>query len=135
VTRILVTGSRDWGDTGKLWNHLFDIVLEITGRPVWDQVGLGMPADFVVVHGDHKRGVDHLTRRWCESYGVIQDPHPALWWKYGPGAGPKRNQEMVDLGADICLAFPLGREWSGTRDCMARAEAAGIPVRNFGDKP
>ena len=37
---------------------------------------------------------------------------------------------MVDLGADVCLAFPLG-ESRGTRDCMRRASEAGIPVIDY----
>ena len=40
---------------------------------------------------------------------------------------------MVNAGADLCLAFPLG-ESRGTRDCVRRADAAGIPVLNYGDK-
>jgi hypothetical protein len=35
---------------------------------------------------------------------------------------------MVDLGADLVLAFPLGKS-EGTRDCIRRATAAGIHVR------
>jgi hypothetical protein len=35
---------------------------------------------------------------------------------------------MVDLGAYICLAFPIG-ESPGTRDCIERAEKAGIRLR------
>lgn len=49
-------------------------------------------------------------------------------------AGLVRNQLMVDLGADICLAFPLPGS-RGTWDCMGRAEAAGIKVINLGSKP
>ena len=46
--------------------------------------------------------------------------------------GHVRNHHMVSLGADLCLAFPLG-ESRGTRGCMAAAHKAGIPVRNHGD--
>jgi len=34
---------------------------------------------------------------------------------------------MIDLGADVLLAFPIG-ESAGTRGCIALAVAAGIPV-------
>lgn len=34
---------------------------------------------------------------------------------------------MVDLGADICLAFPT-KSSIGTWDCVRRANAAGIRV-------
>ncbi|WP_203230612.1 SLOG family protein [Agromyces humi] len=44
-------------------------------------------------------------------------------------AGFTRNQLMVDLGPDICLAFlKRGERNSGTRDCIRRAKKAGIPV-------
>jgi hypothetical protein len=40
--------------------------------------------------------------------------------------GPERNQKMVDLGGyAACLAFPIDQSF-GTRDCMRRAQAAGI---------
>jgi hypothetical protein len=35
---------------------------------------------------------------------------------------------MVDLGADLCLAFPMPRS-RGTWDCVRRAKKAGIVVR------
>jgi hypothetical protein len=37
---------------------------------------------------------------------------------------------MVDLGADVCLAFfKTGAANRGTKDCCDRARASGIPVR------
>lgn len=41
-----------------------------------------------------------------------------------------RNAEMVNLGADVMLAFPLGQS-AGTGGCMRLAEAGGIPVRVY----
>lgn len=41
-----------------------------------------------------------------------------------------RNQEMVDLGADLCIAYPLP-EGSGTQDCIRRAVKAKIPTLVF----
>lgn len=66
-------------------------------------------------------------RLWASWDGDVECV-PADWATLGNRAGPIRNQAMVDLGDYLaCLAFPLG-ESRGTRDCMARAEAAGIPV-------
>lgn len=59
-------------------------------------------------------------------WNVEQEVHDADWNEYGRAAGPIRNQEMVDAGADVCLAFPTGGP--GTRDCMRRARDAGIRV-------
>ena len=55
------------------------------------------------------------------------ETHPADWSTHGRAAGPIRNQQMVDRGADICLAFPTSSS-IGTWDCVRRAKAAGIPV-------
>lgn len=59
-------------------------------------------------------------------FWLTEEPHPADW-SWGNGAGMHRNQEMVDLGADVCLAFIRGKS-SGTRDCADKAAKAGIPV-------
>lgn len=63
-----------------------------------------------------------------ELWGLPVEAHPADWRSCGRAAGLIRNQRMVDLGADLCLAFPLG-ESRGTWDCVARARKAGIEVR------
>lgn len=117
--RLLVTGSRHWADRDKV----FEVLDE-----VYDRKG-----PLVVVHGACPSGADHYAKRWVRSrrrvlqWQVDEDPHPANWRQYGDGAGPIRNQEMVDTGADLCLAF-LTAESKGTYDCIARARRAGIPV-------
>lgn len=48
---------------------------------------------------------------------------------YCPRAGHDRNQGMVDEGADCGVAaLKAGARNAGTRDCIARMEAAGIDV-------
>jgi ABC-type sugar transport system substrate-binding protein len=113
--RILVTGSRHWTDAQAV-----DHVL----HRLW----LAAP-DAVLVSGACPTGADRIAEEAWESWGGTVERHPADWDRYGKPAGPRRNQEMVDLGADICLAFPLP-DSRGTVDCMAKAAAAGIPVRN-----
>jgi len=110
--RILVTGSRRWADEDAVW---MAIVNEARAEPL------------VIVHGDCPTGADAIAKAGAEwMLDTVQEAHPADW-SQGRGAGPRRNQEMVDLGADLCLAFPLG-ESPGTKDCMRRALAAGIPL-------
>lgn len=119
VNRVLVTGSRDWSDAVVLsW--------ALTRTAIDPETRLLRP-DLVVVHGDCPTGADAMAQSFCEFLGVPTERHPADWSKYGRGAGPIRNQEMVDLGADLCLAFPLPGS-RGTANCMKLARAAGIPV-------
>ncbi len=111
--RILVTGSRDWTDREAVWSALNEHATP----------------GATVVHGDCPTGADHLAKQWCSTQpDIVESPHPANWKEHGRAAGPIRNQQMVNLGADLCLAFPLGAS-RGTRDCMRRAEGAGIPLR------
>lgn len=57
--------------------------------------------------------------------GLGAETHRADWATYGDSAGPRRNQEMVDSGLDLLIAFPGGM---GTADMVRRAKAAGVPV-------
>lgn len=93
----------------------------------------------VVVHGVHPKGADLHAHQWVTTMKAIrsghtEDPHPADWPRYGRPAGPIRNQQMVNLGAVVCLAFPYGKS-DGTRDCMHRAKLAGIRVVDLGMTP
>jgi len=123
--RILITGSRDWDDFHAVENSILGALYDAEVSPYDD--------DIVVVHGACPTGADaaadQVGRLWA--FGV--EAWPADWTSHGKAAGPIRNQQMVNAGADLCLAFPLG-ESRGTRDCVRRADAAGIPVLNYGDK-
>lgn len=125
--RVIVTGSRNWPDPWAVWAALADVYSGLSAGDV-----------LTVAHGAHRKGADrhgHLwTRRMALSGGpvlVIPDPYPAQWKRFGRRAGPLRNREMVDAGADLVLAFPL-RESIGTYGCMELATAAHIPVLNYG---
>lgn len=134
MPRILVTGSRNWRDRSAIAAAI-SAWLESQGT----SIGAAFPIP-TVVHGKQVtedratgelHGADYLAHQVATNWGYGVEPHPAEWEKYGRKAGPIRNQLMVDLGADVCLAFPLGRS-PGTRDCMRRARAAGIPVIEYG---
>jgi len=116
--RILVTGSRNWDDRSTI-----SLVL----RKYFDSNRTA-----VLVHGAYHRGADQIADQIWRSLGGTVEPHPAMWELHGKSAGPIRNQEMCNLGADVCLAFPLGAS-PGTRDCMRRAGMHHIPVINYGD--
>lgn len=119
MTRILITGSRDWDDKGAIALAMLESAENASDK-------------IIIVHGACPTGADQMAGDFAEFMNWGIEEYPANWVKHGRAAGPIRNQHMVDLGADICLAFPLG-ESRGTRHCMKAAEKAGIEVINYGD--
>ena len=120
--RVLVTGSREWDDLPTIREALRQVRNEDTTKPI------------VVVHGDCPRGADaiaaFLTRRATADFQMADEPHPADWKQYGKRAGFIRNAHMVNLGADICLAF-IKDGSRGASHTAQLAEAAGIPTRRW----
>lgn len=114
--RILVTGSRTFADAAALREALVDAAHKYAG---------GGPA--TLVSGGCPSGADHLAETFWHEMGLPVEVHRADWGAHGRAAGPRRNQQMVDLGAAVCVAFPTA-DSRGTWDCVRRAEAAGIPV-------
>lgn len=107
--RVGVTGGRDYADRDAV-----HAALRLLNR------------DDVLVHGAASGADSMCAEVWGDFLGRDVEPHPADWTRHGKAAGPIRNQEMVDSGLDLLIAFPGGR---GTADMVRRAEAAGIPVR------
>lgn len=116
--RILVTGSRHWQNR--------EVIREALAYQ-WRQ----NPYD-TLVSGACRTGADPIAESVWRDFGGTVERHEADWKcsdsdGYDPSAGPRRNQDMVDRGADICLAFPT-RSSKGTLDCARRARAAGIGI-------
>jgi hypothetical protein len=81
-----------------------------------------------LVSGACPTGADKLAEDVWEKYGGQVERHPAAWRVHGvfnASAGRQRNQHMVDLGADICVAF-IHNNSPGTTHCANAAEEAGI---------
>ena len=134
--RVLVTGSRHLTDAALVEDALAFAKATFSPRPI------------VIVHGGAE-GADELAHVLAPTFGMTRERWSADWkapcrdnckpghrrfWRNGtdycPAVGNYRNQTMVDAGAELALAFPVG-DLVGTRDCMRRAEAAGIPVRIY----
>lgn len=112
MSRILITGSRGWTDAVTMLRVL---------RGAWH-----LFPEAVLVHGDAE-GADRMAAGIWVSGARPVEAYPA-----GDFPSPKhRNQHMVDLGADLCLAF--AQSWaSGTGQCARMARRAGIPVLDYG---
>lgn len=134
--RILITGSRTWTDPKAIHDALNEVFFASTCT---DHV--------TVVHGACPRGPDAIAADWVKAirtaeWLVTEERHPADWRAHGAGAGFRRNAEMVNAGADLCLAFidpcdnrdcdrtePHGSH--GASHTADLAEKAGIETRRF----
>ena len=133
---VLVTGSRNWVDEAAVFSVLNEHC----------RLAASQGKVFRLLYGDCPTGADAMAKRWAQvnaNTGVQVWEHAADWARACdanchhpprggrcPAAGPLRNQRMVDVGADVCVAFLLP-DSRGTRDCMRRARKAGIPVQEF----
>jgi len=118
--RILITGSRDWTDELTVNMAIHDLKEQYPFQ--WE--------DVIIVHGDCPTGADAIADYFASQADLTTERHPSDWNKYGKAAGPKRNKEMVDLGADIVLAFRKPGS-KGTQNCINYALAAGLPVKIY----
>jgi predicted Rossmann-fold nucleotide-binding protein len=109
--RVIICGGRDFEDADRLY-HFMDAAN--AARCITK-----------VVHGG-ARGADSLGGQWAIAREIEVEVFPADWRTLRSRAGPIRNQQMADAGADACIAFPGG---TGTADMCRRAQAAGIEVR------
>lgn len=134
-TRLLVTGPRTVHDPKIVTDVLHEAVAQTTG-PV------------ILVHGHCPGGVDAIADRWGHENGklllitVERHPaqrHPTQDFGPWPWAGPKRNEYMVSLGAERCIAFmapcdryhcvkPKPHYSHSTSNCAMYADRAGITV-------
>lgn len=135
--KVLITASRHWADPDQVWRVL-DEYLTAT---------IQHDGALLVIHGDCPTGGDRHAREWASARmplykGLGERRIPAQWAWHGKRAGFIRNQVMVDLMPDVCLAFTRpcadpkcadrGRHIShGTADTMMRCNLARIPVREF----
>jgi hypothetical protein len=116
--KILVCGGRDYTDKVKLFVELDAIHKE---RKITD-----------VVHGG-ARGADTMAHDWARQNNIRIWPYPVTkqeWKTYGKGAGPIRNQRMLDEHPDIKLvvAFP---GHAGTANMIEKAKATNIELIEF----
>lgn len=132
--RILVTASRKWEDPGEMYAAFIYMLdyLGVDGSPVHDARGsdrrtaLGHE-DVTFIHGACPKGGDAFTDTFVTERGLRCERYPGKDFE----SFAARNQHMVDLGADVCLAFAT--DWaSGTGQTARMARKAGIPTIDYG---
>lgn len=134
--RILITGSRHFTNYDTVMRGLSVAIETLVSRNP-------EATEIVVVHGA-ARGADEMAgnfvrhaRAFLKGQGITltEERHPvtqADWNTLGKSAGVVRNQKMVDLGADICVAFfKAGEPNKGTTHCSNAARKAGIEVLEY----
>lgn len=108
---LLIMGGRDYTDAVRLQWALAE---------AWRRL---QPT--ALRHGACPTGADAGAHWWALERGYRVEAMPADWLQ-GKGAGPRRNQVMLDRGGVVGLvAFPGGRR---TTDMVRRAKAAGVRV-------
>ena len=113
---LLIAGGRDFDDA-----ETFD-------RVVREHIA-GNEAGTVIVEGGAK-GADSLAREYAKKNGMKYVEMKADWKKYGRAAGPKRNDEMIQLIKEkngTALYFWDGQS-KGTKQCIESARRNGVPV-------
>lgn len=121
--RILVCGSREW----KNKNVIMKTLLEL--QPT------------IVIEGGC-RGADTLAKECVmelnigKEYHIEVDEYKADWRRYGRGAGPIRNKEMIEEGRPaLVVAFHNDLTKSaGTRNMVMQARKYYIPVKLINSK-
>lgn len=119
--RILITGSRDWVDVTFVEDKLASFTENIES------------ASITLVSGHCLTGADAIAEAFAKQLGWQVERHPADWSRYGKQAGFVRNDYMVKLGADLCLAFIKDNSKGATMSATL-AEKVNIPTVRFDNK-
>ena len=112
IRRVLITGSRTW----------------ICRATVRDALAEVWHPDTMLVSGACPRGADALCEACWFHWGGRVERHPADWRPHGifdRAAGFRRNEAMIAIGADICLAF-IQDNSAGATHTARLAQQAGI---------
>jgi len=110
--RVIVCGGRSFLNRAKLFDGLDSIHKE---SPIT-----------LLIHGGCQ-GADSLAGEWASEHGINTMVFRADWGRYGPGAGPVRNRQMIEEGKpEMVIAFP---GTNGTSNMIKQASKNGIEVR------
>jgi len=127
--RLLITGSRGWHNEAAVETVIAD-------HMEWAKRN---DEEFILIHGHAKSGADALADKAGHRLGLVVGRDlirvPADWKRYGKGAGPKRNQQMLDEQyPDVVVAFRAAGKSNGTDDMLARAEVGNVPTYTYHER-
>lgn len=122
--RVIIAGSRDFGDFPKLMNSCIDILHEISDQ--------NDDLDKIRIVSGTARGADILGEQYAKISGYEVSRFPADWDGLGKRAGYVRNAEMAkyavaDESYGVLIAFWDGKS-KGTKHMIDLAEKNGLEV-------
>jgi hypothetical protein len=130
LVKVLACGDRHWSDSDMVWSTLGNLYRAYHAAASEAQEDL----TFALIEGCAK-GADRHAGQWAVSMrksGVDHRPFPADWARYGRGAGPVRNLEMLrelvrsdeEPAVKIVVAFHDAiTESKGTANMVGQVEA------------
>jgi len=73
-------------------------------------------------------GADTLAARYADENKIPHRIYVADWNKYGKGAGPRRNKQMLEEQPQLVIGFLLSSEPNkGTLNTLSQARKMNIP--------
>ena len=117
--RFLITGSRVWTNKDRMYWVFFELHKQLVNSN----------REAILVHGG-AAGADLMAKEIWEAFGRPTEQHLADWDKFGRSAGYVRNAQMIESGANLCVAF-IKDDSRGASHCANIAAKAGIKVVRF----
>ena len=117
--RIIICGSRDF-DNKPLCFDTLDKILPLYGETE-------------IISG-HAKGADIFGEEYAQMHSIKLSVFKPDWAKYGRGAGPIRNREMLKYASGrtpVIIAFWDGKS-KGTKNMIDQANKAGAVVHVIG---
>lgn len=117
--KIIVTGSRTWEG---VWGE--GVIQGALTK--FQELSTILNSPLTIVHGGCPTGADAITDRWARRRDIEPIVFPANWSR-GAWAGPFRNEQMLQGGGDMVLAF-IRDHSRGATNCVQLAEKYRIPA-------